>query len=217
MKNQKSIADKLLNYGIMINNAITDTDIAEAILNYGYSEEVMSKSKNLLQEVDALVKKQMSEYGQQFDATDSVINLWEVANHSYNKTLLIARIAFKSNVEAQTALQLHGNRKRSLSGWLLQAQALYVNLMPNDEFMLLMAKYGYTAEKIASEKTLVDQLEEAKLNQAKEKGEAQQSTFDRDEKMDELDEWISEFRVIVKIALEDKAQWLEKLGILERS
>ena len=33
----------------------------------------------------------------------------------------------------------------------------------------------------------------------------------RDAKMDELDEWMSDFRAIACVALEDNAQWLEKL------
>lgn len=80
-----------------------------------------------------------------------------------------------------------------------------------------MATYGYTAEKIAAEKALIAQLETAKQAQAKEKGEAQQATINRNNRLDNLDEWISEFRIIAKIALEENAQWLEKLGILERS
>jgi len=217
MKTKMSIADKLLNYGILINNAITDVEIANALTTYGYNSEKLNRGKSLLEELDVLVKKQIREYGEQFEATDNVNNLWKTANHNYMKTLKIARIVFKQNQVAHTALLLGGLRKISLSGWLHQAQTFYRNLEENADFQASLAQYSYTSEKLASEKALIDDLENAKNAQAKEKGEAQQATLDRDKKLDELDEWISEFTVIAKIALEDNPQWLEKLGIVEKS
>lgn len=217
MTHQQNIAAKLLDYGIMINNAISDSEIAATILPFGYSAEALTQAKNLLAEADGLVKSQIKEYGEQYEASQTMRNLWETANKAYTKALLIARICFKENTGAQAALLLNGRRKKTLSGWLQQTQSFYNNLELDSNFMTAMAAYGYTAEKIAAEKALIAQLETAKHTQAKEKGEAQQATNDRDKKMDDLDEWISDFRVIAKIALEENAQWLEKLGILERS
>ena len=51
----------------------------------------------------------------------------------------------------------------------------------------------------------------------KREGEAQQATKDRVAAMDALDEWMSDFVAIARIALEEKPQFLEKLGILEPS
>lgn len=216
MKKQ-SISEKMLSYGIIINNAINESEIANAIALFGYTAEKLNAAKSLLDECDVLVNAQIKEYGEQFEATEQVHTLWDNAAAAYNTSLKIARIAFKENANAQAALLLNGDRKDSLSGWLQQAQSFYNNLENNADFVQALSIYGYTAEKIAAEKALLADLEVAKQAQAKEKGEAQQATVDRDKKLDELDEWISEFVVIARIALEDKPQLLEKLGILERS
>jgi hypothetical protein len=65
--------------------------------------------------------------------------------------------------------------------------------------------------------TLVADVE-AKLNsQLKEKGEAQTATQARDEAFDAMQEWMSDFIGIARIALEAQSQYLEMLGIVEPS
>ncbi|NEP46299.1 MAG: hypothetical protein F6K35_46720, partial [Okeania sp. SIO2H7] len=53
--------------------------------------------------------------------------------------------------------------------------------------------------------------------QEKEKGEAQQATKTRDEALDALDDWLGDFLAIAEVALADKPQLLEALGVLVRS
>ena len=57
----------------------------------------------------------------------------------------------------------------------------------------------------------------AYLTQKKKIGEAQQSTKARDVAIDKLDDWMSDFIAIARVALEEKPQFLEKLGIVEPS
>lgn len=217
MNSTKKISEKLLSYGVLINNSITDRGIADALNNYGYSPEKMNAIKDFYEEVDALVKDQLKEYGDQYEASAELESLWMKANKVYTKTLKIARLTFKDNLSAQSALLLQGGRKKSLYGWLEQSQTFYNNLKNNEEFLKEMANYAYTPEKLAAEKALIDKLEVTKYKQEKEKGNAQQTTFDRDNKIDKLDEMVSMLKVVLRISLEDKPQWLEKVGILKKS
>ena len=57
----------------------------------------------------------------------------------------------------------------------------------------------------------------ANADQEREKGEAQASTKLRDKGIEKFDDWMEDFYGVAAIALSDKPQWLEKLGIKEAS
>jgi hypothetical protein len=60
-------------------------------------------------------------------------------------------------------------------------------------------------------------VEASNLTQEKEKGEAQAATQTRDQALDALQEWLSDYLAIAKVALEDNPQLLEALGVLQRA
>jgi len=102
-------------------------------------------------------------------------------------------------------------------GWLDQASSLYANLESDEKLLQKMAQFGYTAQKIRGEEALLDALREKIQLQAKETGEAQSATRERDKKIKELDSYVSNLRAIAKVAFYDSPQELEKLGIIARS
>ena len=53
--------------------------------------------------------------------------------------------------------------------------------------------------------------------QEKEKGEAQAATQKRDAALDAMQDWLSDYLAIAKVALEEEPQLLEGLGMLQRS
>ena len=60
-------------------------------------------------------------------------------------------------------------------------------------------------------------IERANLTQEKEKGEAQAATKARDAALDDLQDWLSDYLAIAKVALEEDPQLLEGLGVLQRA
>ena len=75
-----------------------------------------------------------------------------------------------------------------------------------------MTKYGYNTAKWEAEYALVQAVVAANVVQEREKGEAQDATKARDAVLDELDEWMSDFKAVSQIALADMGQKLEGLG-----
>jgi hypothetical protein len=131
--------------------------------------------------------------------------------------VIIANIAFKNDVGAQQSLGLNLPRKKSYSGWLTQALQFCNNLIASPNYMPAMEKYGQGIEKIQAVKKEISDTQTYSEAHKSEKGEAQQATKIRDEKLDELFTWVNDYKKIARIALKEQPQLLEKLGLLERS
>lgn len=209
---KESIDARLLAAQVAIDNALGDKGILDALTVYGYNTAKLNAGKTLLTTAQELSNKQKAEYGEQYEASEKVEKTWEEANKEYMKTVKVARVALKDDVKAQISLMLVGERKKSLSGWIEQADAFYSNLVKDTALMTKMTAFGYNAAKLNNEYALVKKVKDANLDQEKEKGEAQDATKKRDVKLDELDTWMSDFKSIAYVALDENPQWLEKLG-----
>lgn len=213
MTNQKvSIAEQLLAAQVAIDGSMADEEILTAVSPYGYPLERFEAAKTLYEETRTRVNRQKREYGEQFSATQEMEAAWEAADAAYTDTLKIARIAFKNDPDARQSLMLGGNRKRSFYGWLSQADALYGNMIGHPASMAAMAPFGYDQAKLEAEAALVEDARAANLAQEREKGEAHAATRARDAKLDELNEWVADYKVIATIALPVDGQKLESLG-----
>ena len=72
--------------------------------------------------------------------------------------------------------------------------------------------YTYTQAKLQTEAALVENVATLSEVQDKERGEAQEATKIRDAKLDQLDQWLADYKAIAEIALSASPQQLEQLG-----
>lgn len=202
---------------VAIANALANPDIQTSLSEFGYTSKRLTEGKALHEAALQAHLQQQAEYGDQADATAALNQARDTADKSYMRLVKIARIALKDNPGAIARLDLNGKRKRSLSGWLLQTQQFYGNLLNAPDLLEAMNQYGITKTKITTAQAEIAAVTTANLAQETEKGEAQNATKIRDAAIDRLSEWFSDFVAIARIALEDSPQRLESLGIWEPS
>ena len=211
-KPNKTIAQRLLDAELAINNTLNSPSILAAVTPFGYDQAKLLAAKTLHQETLELVELQKKEYGEQYDATAAVEEAREAAEEAYTAALKIARLAFRGNDSARNALGLAGERKQSISGWLDETRRFYNNLLRTPAFLAKMATFNYSQAKLEAELALVDQVGILREIQHKERGEAQEATKVRDAKLDELDQWLADYKVVAEVALAASPQQLEQLG-----
>jgi hypothetical protein len=216
MRNQ-SIDSKLLFAQNAINNAQTNPEIKAALVLSGYDDAKMQEGEALYTKASGLQTKKVKEYGEQFTATDALSLAKTTANKTYMMHIKIARIVFNGDRGAGESLQISGERNESLSGWLKQAKAFYSNALSVPEVIEALARYGISQARLTEGQAQMNEVETKLNSQLKEKGEAQAATQQRDEAFDALQDWMSDFIAISRIALEGNSQYLEILGVVEPS
>jgi hypothetical protein len=193
-----------------------NTEIQMELSKYGYTADRMKEGKLLLLEAIRLEEAKTEEYSDQYVATGEAGKRWTAVYAQYMITLKVTRVAFKSQPGMLARFNATGTRSRSLSGWLNDARTLYDNMLKNPDAVETMAHFGYTAERLQRELQEVNEVAGLYGKQVNEKGEAQQSTQGRDKAFDTLFNWYSDFRAIVRVALYEKPQLLESLGIIKK-
>lgn len=210
--------DSLLNQAqVAIDNALNNPTILSALSDYGYTAARINQGKKRYNEAAAAQLSQTTEAGEQLSASATVNDARETAKKSYIRFVKIARIAFKRDAGISSQLALSGTRKRTLSGWLAQATQFYKNALANPAILKGFKEFGITEPKLKAGLAELKAVEAANLIQEKEKGDAQAATKQRDVALDELQDWMSDFLGIARIALEEDPQILESLGVMVRS
>ncbi len=103
------IDEHLLDAQVAIDNSIAESAIGAALRTFGYDGDKLQEGKAVLDAATDLNHKQKAEYGDQYAATGAVKEAWAAIKRPYMKSLAIARVAFKRDLEALAAVALADN------------------------------------------------------------------------------------------------------------
>ncbi len=207
------LSDFFAEAGLILNNAQTQPQIAAALAALGYDALTLQAGQALLDTALALYDTQITEYGEQHAATQTFTEATAQADKNYATHRSLAKIAFKNDPQRQTDLHLNDAKPRAFHFWYAQARHFYTALVADAEAQTQLARFNLTLIKLQETQAQVEQTFSLNNIQEQEKGEAQAATEERNIAIKELDEWLSDFRTIARIALTDTPQLLEALYI----
>ena len=125
----------------------------------------------------------------------------------------LARVLFRNDPTKIKILGLDKAAAYKIADGIMMSRQFYTNAMAKKEIMDKMMEYTVNEERLNQALADIKKLEQIKVTQEKEKGEAQQSTSDRDDAFARLDEFMFGLINISLAVLYDKPQLVEKLGI----
>jgi hypothetical protein len=176
--------------------------------------EKIDEGSALLLTAQQLNLKQGKEYGEQNSAT----NVLNVSRKNFGKVtyiphLKLARKLFVKDPGIRAALCLDGERKHAFSTWELDVRQFYTHALSNPDVLNGFAAINVTVPVLQDGLSQLDGLTQLYAVQKKETAEAQQATDERDQAFDNIVAWMGIYYTVAKIALDNKPQLLEKLGI----
>jgi hypothetical protein len=209
-RTKKSIAQSLNNAQLAIVNSLADAEIKAAVAEFGYTPARLREGLALYEAALAAVNAQKAARSDQKIATAEVQAVYLTARSAYQAAAKVARATLDDGGLA--TLGLTGNTPRDVAGLTQAGYTLFDNAARNE----LLADYGYTASRLASERAKLEALDAAQQTQQRAKGNAQQATQDRDAALADLNEWVAQYLKIARVALADRKSLLEKLGVSAR-
>ncbi|MBN2521054.1 MAG: hypothetical protein JXB17_11145 [Bacteroidales bacterium] len=202
---------------VLFANSISDKEIRDAVCNFGYNEQRIAEGKRLYDELGAIETEHLVKTGEKVGLYNRKKEKHKELSRSYMKYLKIARIAFVSNIEAREALLLDGVRERTYKKWVFQVSVFCNNLLDNSEYWPDLEQYGVTKDHIVKLKKDLLELMDLSDKGAKVTGLVKMLTQKKKKQTQKVQDWVSDYIKIARIALEDTPQSLEKLGIVVKN
>ena len=209
----KKLTDKLESSRILIFNS-RGAEVAPLLSEMGIDTAYLDAGEALYKETLALLNQQKKEYQEQNQAYDKFYLEKDEAEKSYKRTLKLVKVLSRNDKDLQNRLGFQSEKANSIAQWIETAIDFYNRLLNESAFLTKLAKFKVSTDRINKEKTAIEGLKELRNQAALEKGQAQEATRLRNEKLDELDDYCTELKAIAEIALEKKPQLLEQLGIV---
>ena len=197
-------------------NARDDAEIAADLTAWGYTApDDYDAGLALVAAFETATATQAAEYADQYAATDAAQTAAAEAHVRYSRHRQAARIAHRPGTDGHAALRLAGTLPSARADRLDHARIFYQTLEARAD--LLDPIRGIDRTGVTDALALVTAAQTADVTQAAETGEAQRATVSATTAEADLRAHAAELAAVAKLALADKPQLREKLGLLERS
>ena len=204
-------------YRVSFENVENQSEIASIMAEFGYDETLIAEGKLLFNKTQDAYNNNKTEDDETSTAYNNFITLKDELAKIYMLHRKKGKVVFRKDSTTLNNLDLKGSIPRVYVKWLETVKKFYSVALSNDDIKTKLARLKVTPEELTTTNLKIQELETARAEYLREKGESQDATKLKDTAFIELDDWMSEFYAVAKIALEDNLQLLESLGKFVRS
>lgn len=212
-----SDADTLELYRVALENATNQPEIAALMAELGYNAATIAAGKQLLTQTRAAFDANKTEVNQSSAAHAAFIAKKDEIEETYSLHRKKAKVAFRTDPVLLKQLNLDGAVPKAHIKWVETMKALYAGSDLTGVLQAKLAALKVTPADFQAALQAIAEMENLRAVYLKEEGESQEATKAKDEALAKMDEWMSEFYAVARIALEDKPQLLETLGKVVRN
>ena len=217
LKKNQTEAEALEQYRVSFENVEKQPEIATIMAEFGYDETLLTEGKTLLTKTRAAFDFNKKEDDETSEAYKNFTTLKENLATTYTLHRKKAKVIFRKESTTLNKLSLSGSLPTAYIKWLETVKKFYTVASSDSEIQSKLVRLKITTEELNGTIEQISNLELARAEYLREKGESQDATKLKDKAFGEIDDWMSEFYAVAKIALEDNPQLLESLGKFVRS
>ena len=213
-KRTLSEAEVLEQYRVSFENVESQTEIATIMAEFGYDETLLTEGKTLLTKTRQAFDFNKKEDDETSEAYKNFTELKENLAKTYTLHRKKGKVIFRKEPTTLNKLALTGSLPTAYIKWLETVKKFYTVAAADSDIQSKLVRLKITTEELNGTIELITNLELARAEYLREKGESQDATKLKDSAFGEIDDWMSEFYAVAKIALEDNPQLLEALGLV---
>ena len=217
LKKNQTEAEALEQYRVSFENVEKQPEIATIMAEFGYDETLLTEGKTLLTKTRQAFDFNKKEDDETTEAYKNFTELKENLAKTYTLHRKKGKVIFRKEPTTLSKLALTGSLPTAYIKWLETVKKFYTVASADSDVQSKLVRLKITTEEINGTIELITNLELARAEYLREKGESQDATKLKDKAFGEIDDWMSEFYAVAKIALEDNPQLLESLGKFVRS
>ena len=204
-------------YRVALENVKSQSEIAKIMTEFGYDSTVIAQGKELFTATRQAYDLNVKEDDETSLAYNNFTGKRNLLEDTYSLHRKKAKVVFRKDLEIMKRLSVNGSITRAYVRWLETVKKFYSEILTDTDLQTKLSRLKVSAEDLNTANTLISELEVARTEYLREKGESQDSTQQKDTSFANLDDWMSEFYAVARIALEDNIQLLEALGVIIRN
>ena len=211
-KPKKSEPERLEQYRVSLENSENQSEISTTMSEFGFDQVKIDEGKNLWTETRSVYDLNKTEDDETSAAYADFSSKKEQLENTYNIHRKKAKVVFRNDSLTADKLAISGAMPRTYIKWLESAKKFYSVASTDTDIQSKLARLKISADDLTAGNTAISDLETARAEYLKEKGESQDATKAKDSAFAKIDDWMSEFYAVARIGLEDNPQLLEALG-----
>jgi len=205
------LAEQLLIGRRAFDNTSGNPQIGDVMVRYGYDQNKMAIFNELLTEAIAADNQQIKEYGEKAEAYEDFNKIFSVAKHEYSTLRKLLKVALKTDQKKLNQMLIDDAKKQTVSGLLRQMRACYGNIFSDREVLDRLSVIGINEDILRAYSSNYEAAESAYSVYYKEDSEAINATRIRDDKVEALCDFLSDFFVLARIAFANQPELLKQI------
>jgi hypothetical protein len=214
-KSQNQTAPRLAAVETAINNALATPDILTKLTEHGYGQAKLQGGLLLHSTALGKVNEGAIHVGICKACTAEARQAREAL--AYSGMVQVSRALVRNDDGALTTLGLVGETPRERTAFLERARKLFNTTAYTPAMKAKLSEHGYNDAKLSAERAKIEAVETVNRQNVSAQGAAKLSTQDKKSAVKAATDWFRDFRAIAKVALKEKPQLLDKLGLRTRT
>ena len=212
-----SEAETLEQYRVSLENVENQSEIAGIMSEFGYDSEKIAEGKSLLSETRNSYDLNKTEDDETSEAYNDFSKKKQQLADTYSLHRKKAKVVFRNDSVTADKLEITGTLPQAYIKWLETVKKFYSLALADSDIQTKLSRLKITLDDLSAANALIPEVEATRAAYLKEKGESQDATTIKDAAFAKLDDWMSEFYAVARIALEDNPQLLEALGLIVKT